>query len=197
MLVLTQGLRFRPRAAALRATRPAAMSTLGLLVLVHEVMAAMHDVAVAQRQLLPAELELDLLVTAGLAVGLAEVDVPRGLHVAEEDAVLRAGRAGEAGLHRAHVELEDLGVPDGQAVVAPQALQFGVGLDGGDVTGVAARRLEVLRASGRRWGRSRRWRRTRGPCWRWWRGSRRSCRRGRGRRTRRTSRRRPSCAGSA
>ncbi|MDT4859414.1 hypothetical protein FQZ97_939220 [compost metagenome] len=38
---MTQGLGFRPRAWALRATRPAAISTDGLEVLVQEVMAAM------------------------------------------------------------------------------------------------------------------------------------------------------------
>src|SRR6201985_3574051 len=38
--VLTQGLAFRPLAAALRASRPAPISTLGLEVLVQEVIAA-------------------------------------------------------------------------------------------------------------------------------------------------------------
>src|SRR5215831_1651490 len=39
--VLTHGLGFKPRAAALRASRPAAIITLGLDVLVQEVIAAM------------------------------------------------------------------------------------------------------------------------------------------------------------
>src|ERR1700710_225287 len=38
--VVTQGFALRPLAAALRASRPAAISTLGLEVLVHEVIAA-------------------------------------------------------------------------------------------------------------------------------------------------------------
>src|SRR6266511_3665761 len=53
-LVLTQGLDERPSAAAFLATRPAATSTYGFEVLVHEVIAAMTTLPCVSENLSPA-----------------------------------------------------------------------------------------------------------------------------------------------
>src|SRR3954454_8541470 len=71
-LVLTQGCDFRPRAAAFFATRPAATSTYGFEVLVHEVIAAMTTLPCESEKRSPpssacTEVARSLALTAGAA----------------------------------------------------------------------------------------------------------------------------------
>ena len=105
---------------------------------------------------------------------------------------------GERGLDGGEVELQRVGEDRvRRGAGAEHALRLGVFLDQRDRARRRGRSRAGSRASRRRPGRSRRWRRIPAPCWRSWRGRRAACGRGRGRRTRRTCRPRPSCAASA
>ena len=157
--VFTHGLTVRPFAWALRATSPAAISTLGLEVLVHEVMAAMTTAPSRELVVLAVDFrgadELGdraaaFLVHVGSLVGavdVAEVGQRRlegGVGMGERDAVLRALRSGDRGDDRGQVERQGGGEDRvRRAVGAEHALRLGVGLDQGDALGVAAGRLEV------------------------------------------------------
>ena len=82
---------------------------------------------------------LRALVGHGLERGLVDA-----LRLAQRHAILRALRAGEAGLDRGEVELEHVGVVGGLgAVHAPQALRLGIGLDQRDLLRRAARQSQV------------------------------------------------------
>ena len=63
---------------------------------------------------------------------------------AQRHAILRAAGAGQAGLNRTHVQLEDVGVIGGSLTVdAPQALGLGIGFDQCDLLGGTTRQFEV------------------------------------------------------
>ena len=66
------------------------------------------------------------------------------LGLRQRHAILRALRAGEAGLDRGEIELEHVGVVGGLgAVHAPHALRLGIRLDQRDLLGGTARQLEI------------------------------------------------------
>ena len=134
----------------------------------------------------------------GLALGhRLEGLLERRPGLAEGDAVLRALRAGEARLDGREVEFQGVGVLGlGGAEAVEEALGLRVRLDQADRARRGGPRVPGSGGSRRRSGRCRRWRRIRGPCWRWWRGRPGAGSPGRRRRTRRTCRRRPCGAAS-
>ena len=164
-----------------------------------------HDRAVPQLGRLAAELERDPLAAllgsepeAALLDGRRERLAERRSSCAESG-TRSCGRFGPARLGSTVARSSSsvsLNTGSGVARRAEEALLLRVALDERHLGAGCGRSCAGTRASRRRPGRSRRWRRTRGPCWRSWRGRRGSSRRARARRTRRTSRRRPSCAAS-
>ena len=183
-------------ARALRASRPAAISTLGFEVLVHEVIAAMTTspsvdlvvLALDRRRLAGTSAPSRRLPRpcrrrrrAPLMSRILASAASKALS-ALESATRSCGRFGPAsdGTTVGEVELQRVGEDRiGRVVGAEHALRLGVGLDQRDALRIAAGRLQVGERVAGRPGRSRRSRRTPAPCWRWWRGPRATGARGR------------------
>ena len=130
----------------------------------------------------------------GLLIGGVELGVELVVDLAQQHPVLRPLGPGERGLDRAHVELERVGEQRlGRAGVAPQALRLRIGArPARSASSSRPVSSQIIDASARRSGRSRRSRHIRAPCWRSSRGRRAAECRGRGRKIRRSGRRRPS-----
>ncbi len=147
--VLMCGATFRPASTAFFASRPAASSTLGFDVLVHDVIAAIStspfftstpfDVVVLRVQV------GGLLRETVFADRLREQAGEGGLHVTDFDPVLRALRTGQRRGDRGEIQRDDLRVIDAAGLRnAEQVLRLEVVLEGGDFSVGAARALEVV-----------------------------------------------------
>ena len=190
--VLTVALTDSPRASALRASRPAPTITVGLLVLVHDVIAAIATepwsiADLGRRHRCRPEQSRSPL--GGLRKGVAEV----GGQLGQPDLVLRPARAGDGRLDGRQVELERLVEVRPGTRLAPEAVLLGIRLDQRHQLirppGLAqvGERLGVDREERRRGAVLGRHVRDRGPV------GQRERRQARRRRTRRTSRRRRAC----
>ena len=141
--VFTHGLRVRPFSAALRASRPAPISTFGFEVLVQDVIAAITTSPWPISIGLAVDGEA-LLDVAGLLVLGAERLLEAGPDVLERDAALGPLRPGHRRDDCAEVELERVG-EDGvrRVLLAVEALRLRIGLDQLDALLGAGRHGEV------------------------------------------------------
>ena len=193
---MTHGLGLRPlRAPCGPRTSPAAISTEGLEVLVQLVIAAIATSPLPKSKLFALDRHARSLA---FVIGVFELLVELVVDLAQQHPVLRALGPGERRLDRAHVELERVGEQRlGRVGVAPQALRLRIGArPARSASSSRPVSSQIIDASARRSGRSRRSRHIRAPCWRSSRGRRAAGCRGPGRRIRRSGRRRPSGAAS-